>query len=221
MNNQQQAKEYVAKLVSEGAKEIKVTWEGGNDEGSFYLYVDEEEVNVDWTKKDGAYNLVDYIGDEVGYGSFAGDFNTNGEVIYDMEKGAFYGYDCYEQTEEFTYKFRKPLVLTIPKDLWFDTLEVDVSGYSEDMDITVRLSISNGPVIQDHIDFERNSVKSIEVITEELFDDIDEVRDVWFNQGAFSRDQLGLDEEGNSYLTLTELTYSKYVEEDKEIKIEL
>jgi hypothetical protein len=221
MNNQQQAKEYVAKLVSEGAEEIKVTWEGGNDEGSFYLYVDDEEVDVDWTKKDGAYNLVDYIGDEIGYGSFAGDYNTNGEVIYDVEKSAFYGYDCYEQTEEFTYKFRNPLVLTIPKDLWFDTLEVDVSGYSEDMDITVRLSITNGPIIQDHIDFESNAVKAIEAITEELFDDIDEVRDVWFGKEPLSRDQLGLDQEGNSYLTLTEITYSTYVEEDKEIVIQL
>jgi hypothetical protein len=89
------------------------------------------------------------------------------------------------------------------------------------MDITVRLSITNGPVIQDHIDFESNAVKAIEAITEELFDDIDEVRDVWFNQEPISREELSLDQEGNPYVTLTELIYSKYVEEDKEIRIQL
>ena len=221
MNNQQQAKEYVAKLVSEGAEEIKVTWEGGNDEGSFYLYVDDKEVDVDWTKKDGAYNLVDYIGDELGYGSFAGEYHTTGEVIYDIEKKAFVGNDNYEETEDFRYMFRNPLTLTIPKDLWFDTVELDMSGFSHDMDILVRLYISNGPVIQDHMDFESNAVKSIEVILNELFDDIDEVRDVWYNINPIKREDLPVDGEGNPYLMLTKFDYSKYIETDKEILIQL
>jgi uncharacterized protein involved in tellurium resistance len=85
MTTKQKAKKHLTKLLSEGAKEIRVTWEGGNDEGSFSLYVDDKDIDIDWNKKDGSYDLIDYIGDEIGYGSFAGDFNTNGEVVYDVE----------------------------------------------------------------------------------------------------------------------------------------
>jgi hypothetical protein len=221
MTNKQKAKKYLTKIVSEGAKEIKITWDGGNDEGSFYLYVDGEDINIDWDKKDGTYDLVDYIGDEIGYGSFAGDFYTNGEIIYDHDKKAFLGYDSCEESNDHTYKFRKPLKLTIPKDLWFDTVEIDASGYSDEMDINVKLSVTNGPVIQDHIDFESNSTKAIEKVCNQLFDDIDEVRDVWHNSSIINREELEVDEEGNPHITLTSFMYSKYETFDKEIQIQL
>jgi hypothetical protein len=221
MTQKQKAKKYLTKLLSEGAKEIRITWEGGNDEGSFSLYVDGKDTDIDWNKKDGTYDLVDYIGDEIGYGSFAGDFNTNGEVVYDVEEEAFIGNDSYEETQEFTYKFRKPLILTIPKDLWFDTVEVNVSGYEDDIDISVRLSITNGPVVQEHIDFESNSATAVEEVAKQLFDDVDEVRDLWISEPPIKREDLSVDKEGNPYHALTELIYSKYVEEDKEINIQL
>lgn len=221
MTNKQKAKKYLTKLLSEGVKEVKITWEGGNDEGSFYLDVDGKDIDIDWNHKEGAYDLVDYIAEEIGYGSFAGDYNTDGEVVYDVEKGAFVGYDSYEEVQEFTYKFRKPLILTIPKDLWFDTIEVDMSGYDDDIDATVRLSITNGPVVQEHIDFESKSVKAIKKVANQLFDDVDEVRDIWLNDGPIGRDVLSVDKDGNPYHALTEIIYSKYVESDKEIKIQL
>jgi len=222
MTTKQKAKKHLTKLLSEGAKEIKITWEGGNDEGSFYLYVDGEEINVDWNRKDGAYYLEDYIAEEIGYDSFAGDFNTNGEVVYDVEKGAFIGNDYYEEVEEFTYKFRKPLIFTIPKDLWFDTIEVDMSGYDDDIDASVRLSMTNGPVVQEHIDFESKSVKELHKVAKQLFEDVDEVRDLWMtSETPVRREDLSVDKDGNPYHTITDLIYSKYVETDKEINIQL
>jgi hypothetical protein len=221
MTNKQKAKKYLTKLLSEGAKEIRVVWEGGNDEGSFYLYVDEKEVDVDYTKNNGTYDLIDYIAGEIGYGSFAGDFSTNGEVIYDIEKGAFIGDDSYEEQQEFTYKLRKPLVLTIPKDLWFDTVEIDMSGYDDDIDVTVRLSVTNGPVVQEHLEFESNSVTALKEIASQLFDDVDEVRDLWTNEVPVKREDLSVDKDGNPYHAVTNIIYSKYVGEDKEIVIQL
>lgn len=221
MNNKQKGKEYVAKLLSEGANEIKFTWEGGNDEGSFHLYVDGVEIDFDYKNKDGAYDLVDYLADGLDYGSFAGDFNTNGELIYDVDKGAFIGYDSCEQTEQYAYKFKKPLVLTIPKDiLWFDTVEVDISGYSDEMDVSLRLNVINGPVVEEHFEFEKKAVKSIYQKVDELYDDIDEVRDAWYNR-TFDREELTLDKDGNAVLTLTEIDYSRYEGEEKEINIQL
>jgi hypothetical protein len=221
MTNKQKAKKYLTKLLSEGAKEIRVVWEGGNDEGSFYLYVDEKEVDIDYTKNNGTYDLIDYIAGQIGYGSFAGDFSTNGEVIYDIEKGAFIGDDSYEEQQEFTYKLRKHLVLTIPKDLWFDTIEVDMSGYDGDLDTSVRLSITNGPVVQEHIDFESNSATALEAVASQLFDDVDEVRDLWISEAPVKREDLSVDKDGNPYHAVTNIIYSKYVGEDKEIVIQL
>ena len=221
MTQKQKAKKYLTKLLSEGAKEIRVTWEGGNDEGSFSLFVDEKEVEVLWNNKDDSYELVDYIADEIGYGSFAGDYNANGEVIYDVEMGAFVGYDDCEMLQDSTYKFKKPLVFSILKELWFDSVLVDISGYSEDMDISVRLSISNGPVFEEHMDFESNAVKIIEKeVDHQIFNDIDEVRDVWFSQ-EYGRDNLSVDIDGNFLLALTEVSYHKYVGEVKDIVIQL
>jgi hypothetical protein len=221
MTNKQKAKKYLEELISKGVKEIKITWEGGNDDGSFYLYVDGEEISIDWNKKDGAYYLVDYIGDVIGYGSFAGDYNTNGEVVYDHEKKAFIGYDSCEESHNHSYQLRKPLILTIPKDLWFDTIEIDVSGYSDDMDINVRLSVTNGPVVQEHIDFESNSKKAIDKAVDYLFNNIDDVRDVWYNSYTNNRELLEVDKEGNPFTTIKSIMYSKYVEEEKEVLIQL
>ena len=220
MNAQEKAKKYLDLLLSVGAKEIRVTWEGGNDEGSFSLFVDEKEVDINYTKKDGSYDLVDFIADEIGYGSFAGDYNANGEVIYDVEQGAFVGTDDCEMLDEFVYKFDKPLVFPILKELWFDNVVVEISGYSEDMDISVRLSISNGPVFEEHMDFESNAVKVLEKKIYKLFDTIDEVRDVWFSQ-EFSRDSLGVDKDGNFLLSIPSVSYNKYVGEVKDIVIQL
>ena len=221
MNTKEKAKKYLDKILSEGAEEVKITWEGGNDEGSLYLYVDDKEISADYTKKDGAYDLVDFIGDVVGYGSFAGDYNTNGEVVYDIEEGAFIGYDYYEQTEEFNYKLKKPFVLTIPNDLWFDTIEIEMSGYDDCVDASVRLSVINGPVVEEHVDFESKSAKAVEELTNEVLDDIYEVRDVWINHEPIRREDLSIDKEGNPYHTITSITYTKYVETDKELSIQL
>ena len=220
MSTKEKAKKYLDLLLSVGAEEIKVTWEGGNDEGSFYVYIDGKDTDIDYTRKDGTYDLVDFIADEIGYGSFAGDYNANGEVIYDVEQGAFIGEDDCEMLQDYNYKFKKPLVFPILKELWFDSVLVDISGYSEDMDISVRLSISNGPVFEEHMDFESNAVKVLEKEIYRLFDTIDEVRDVWYNQ-EFGRDNLGVDKDGNFLLAITGLTYNKYVSEVKDIVIQL
>lgn len=220
MNAQEKAKKYLDLLLSVGAKEIKVTWDGGNDEGTYSLFVDEKEVDIDWSKKDGTYDLVDLIADEIGYGSFAGDFHAIGEVIYDVEQGAFVGTDDCEMLEDYNYAFKEPLVFPILKELWFDSVSVEISGYSDDMDISVRLSISNGPVFQEHMDFESNTVKTLEKEVDIVFCEIDEVRDVWYSQ-EFGRDNLGVDKDGNFLLAITGVTYNKYVGEVKDIVIQL
>lgn len=220
MNNKKEAKAYLKELLARGAKEIKITWEGGNDEGSFNLYVDDEHINVDWNKKDGAYQLVDFIAEEIDYGSFAGDFFVNGEVVYDVEQRAFVGTDDCETVVDSVYKFKEPLVLPILKDLWFDSVSVELSGYEEEVDASVRLSVVNGPVVEEHVNFETNAVKVLENKVSQVFLDVDEVRDVWIGKD-FSKDDLDVDEEGNFLVVIKEINYNKYEGEFKEVTIQL
>ena len=71
------------------------------------------------------------------------------------------------------------------------------------------------------MDFESNAVKIIEKeVDHQIFNDIDEVRDVWFSQ-EYGRDNLSVDIDGNFLLALTEVSYNKYVGEVKDIVIQL
>ena len=96
-----------------------------------------------------------------------------------------------------------------------------MSGYDGDVDVTVRLSVTNGPVVQEHLEFESNSVTALREIANQLFDDVDEVRDLWVNGALVKREDLSVDVDGNPYHVVTELIYSKYETEDKEIFIQL
>ncbi len=214
------SKAYINKLLSQGAKEIKVKWEGGNDEGSFYMYVDDKPVDIGWDKKDEAYHLTGLIGDEIGYGSFAGDFYSNGEVIYYKEEEAFIGNDDYEELTDFTYHFRDPLVLSIHKDLWFDSIDLSISGYSGEIDAEAKLLISNGPVIEDHIKFEESTAERLKLKAEELFTEMDYINSVWYNEES-TREELSVDKDGNYILIVDKVSYSSYQGEDKEIRIQL
>jgi hypothetical protein len=90
--------EVFAELASRGADRAVVQFSGGNDEGgpdSIMLYRGEDEMhtlyawpcepNTASTKADA--DLTDALSDPVfeEYGTFAGDFDVTGEVIWDVE----------------------------------------------------------------------------------------------------------------------------------------
>jgi hypothetical protein len=97
-----------------------------------------------------------------------------------------------------------------------------MSGYDDDIDASVRLSMTNGPVVQEHIDFESKYVKALREVAKQLFEDVDEVRDLWMtSEIPIKRENLSVDKDGNPHHTITDLIYSKYIETDKEIVIQL
>jgi hypothetical protein len=75
--------------------------------------------------------------------------------------------------------------------------------------------------VQEHIDFESKSVEDLHKVAKQLFDDVDEVRDLWISEAPVKREDLSIDKDGNPYHVLTELIYSKYEGNDKEINIQL
>ena len=78
--------------VDEG-KELKFTWDGGNDSGYASLVLDDNEIEV------AGYSdiLLDGIYEELDYGSWAGEFYASGEAIYNKEEQAFIGIDDYTE----------------------------------------------------------------------------------------------------------------------------
>ena len=95
--------------------------------------------------------LVNYCYDTLNYGSWAGEFDANGEAAYVPEEKAFIGIDYYNETD---VEERDPgIVLSIPKDLWFDGLSIEVEEVEyevADYNVDVKLLVQNGMVIDKH-----------------------------------------------------------------------
>lgn len=127
-------------------KEITLKWEGGGDSGWVYFEIDGEQVENEYTE-----SLVSYCYDVLDYGSWAGEFDANGEAVYDPNQKAFVGIDYYSETD---IDERDPgIVLSIPKDLWFDGLSVEVEEVEYEVsahNVDVKLLVQNGMVINKH-----------------------------------------------------------------------
>lgn len=139
--------------LAEEGKEIRVTWEGGNDSGGYNLFIDGVEVNYG----DVAYDeIVDVIADTIDYGSWSGDYFADGEVYYEVDKGAFIG--SGKETETETISVDASIEIKIPKALNFDTVQISTEGsycLGEDISSWFRFVINNGPVFPEHLETEK------------------------------------------------------------------
>jgi hypothetical protein len=135
-------------IAAEG-KEIKVTWEGGNDSGGYNLFIDGVEVYYG----DAVYDEIveDIISDAIDYGSWAGDYSADGSVHYDADQGAFIGEGKETESESATLEDIS-IEIRIPKALNFDAFEIVTQGTFcwEELSIDCKFIISNGPVFPEH-----------------------------------------------------------------------
>ena len=158
-------------LVAEG-KEISVCWDGGNDSGSFEVRINGED--IPWDSNDGIPEvLVDTVAEVLGYGSFAGDFSTTGEMFYKPEEASFIGEDSYSETESEIAELTKDdyIKVSVPKDLWFDRIDINTEGYPDDgINVSTRFTILDGPVVEDH-------GKQEESISEKIREQLDKIID--------------------------------------------
>jgi hypothetical protein len=148
--------EWCDTMVSQD-KELKMVWDGGNDSGWVYFEIDEETIENEYTEK-----LVNYMYDHLDYGSWAGDFSAQGEAIYNSTEKAFVGTDYYSETDTMSYTCNIPV--TIPKNLWFNDLEIhiEVNSADESPEATVNFGIQNGFLTDDHAIVEQELVNYIE-----------------------------------------------------------
>lgn len=139
--------EYLDALVAEG-KEVKMAWEGGGDSGWCWFEIDNQQVS-DSAENDHIRTLLDYMYDELDYGSWAGEFSANGYAMYDAKQKAFVGTDYYSEDETVTYQC--DINIRIPKSLWFDTFELQIQD--EEANVDCAFHVRNGFLTQEHDDF--------------------------------------------------------------------
>ncbi|WP_316835032.1 hypothetical protein [Pedobacter nutrimenti] len=152
---------YCDELTRDG-QELSVTWEGGNDSGWLTLKLDGiEKENLTEIEHD----LLHFVGEELGYGSFAGDFSTDGEAVYNRDTKCFIGEDTYSESEQGLQECA--IELSLPEQVWFDTLmiQVEVQDGYDVPEANLTLQILNGPY-PEHFD----KIKSkIENYLQEMF----------------------------------------------------
>ena len=112
--------EWCNKQIDEG-NELKICWSGGGDSGWAHFQIDGEDVDNEYTDY-----LVDKMYGVLDYGSWAGEFNAEGEAVYSKEEQAFVGTDDY--SEDDTVSRDCNIVIQVPKDLWHDSLSMSVEG---------------------------------------------------------------------------------------------
>jgi hypothetical protein len=125
-------------------KELKIVWDGGGDSGWVHFEIDGDSYDDEHTEK-----LVDYMYNQLDYGSWAGEFNASGDAIYDVEEQAFVGTDYYSETATLSQEVN--IQVSIPKTLWFNELGIHIeANYDETPDLEVSFGIRNGFLTPEH-----------------------------------------------------------------------
>lgn len=198
-------------------KEITLKWEGGGDSGWVYFEIDGEQVENEYTE-----TLVNYCYDTLSYGSWAGEFDANGEATYDPKEKAFIGTDYYSETD---VQERDPnIVLSIPKELWFDGLSIDIEDVDYEVgehNVDVKLIVQNGMVVEDHETVAEEIKKQIvEKINNGLMQQIGDEDEVFANITMLANDFETDPKTGNKTVKMDRVNVRFRETEDKEIFIE-
>ena len=162
--------EKINNLLKENPGEMTVGWTGGNDEGCFDLYINDEQIPSRYNPNNDVADILDFVADNMPYGSFAGDFDTSGTLYYDPSEMKFSGEDYYSERDCIDVDMTKyPVKIRIPKDLWFDTINIDVDAY-ESLGSTVRFFINNGPVVDEHVMIEESIREYLDEMIRKIVD---------------------------------------------------
>lgn len=208
--------EWCDQQVAEG-KEIVLKWEGGGDSGWVYFEIDGEQVENEYTE-----SLVNYCYDTLDYGSWAGEFDATGEAMYDPKQKAFVGTDYYSETDVET---RDPkITLSIPKNLWFDGLSVEVEETEYEVSnagVNVKLIVQNGMVLDDHNQVaEQLKEQIVEHLNNEFKDEIGE-DSALFADIVFLADDFKTDADGNKVIDMNQVNVRVRNTDEKDIYLEV
>lgn len=199
---------------------LKLCWEGGGDSGWVYFKIDEEQVN-DSAETPEIEELISRMYDQLDYGSWAGEFQANGEAAYNPTEKAFVGTDYYSEDE--TYCYHYPMKVIVPKSLWFDAIEYNIE--QDEPIVDVAFIIRNGFLTDKHTEVANQIKESLDeqvdaaIASYQNLPDATEYRNVWQNE-RIERNEFK--EEGDNLVALIEeLSIGTYTTDEKEIYLEL
>jgi hypothetical protein len=147
--------EWCNQQVKDGNK-LSILWEGGGDSGWVHFQINDVDVENEYTDY-----LTSMMNNELDYGSWAGEFNTEGEAVYNKKNQSFEGTDYYSEDE--TMHQECNIVIQVPKKLWYDSINIDINCHSDDQSrVTSSFNIKNGFLSNDHINFQQQLDNKLE-----------------------------------------------------------
>lgn len=210
--NDLEALEWCNKLHDEGF-ELKMTWDGGGDSGWVDFVVDKATLSEE------DETFINYLRDkcyeELDYGSWAGEFYASGYATFDPGHKAFVGIDDYSEDDSINKECE--LRIAIPKDVWFDSVEIMVQD--ESVEVTADIIVRNGFKTDAHTAAEAALEKSIQDQVNEIVSDIDNYRSMW-EEINLSPSDFTL--EGDEMVhVMKDISVGVYISDEKEIFINL
>jgi hypothetical protein len=201
--------------LTKNGEELSISWNGGNDSGLFEMKLDGEPVDDDDPIE---RPIVDLLENELGYGSFAGDFSADGEVVYNRERKCFEGTDTY--TESRSCRRECSIKVRMPADIWFDRVDFDIQCADDtDLEVLAHISVFNGPRVDAHAGLELRLAKLVHDAVANEIAGIDGLCGIWTDialpKNLFSATGKEL------VTTINEFFYSRYEADDKDIEIYL
>ena len=209
--------EWCNKQVDEG-NELKICWSGGGDSGWAHFQIDGEDVDNEYTEY-----LVDRMYEVLDYGSWAGEFNAEGEAVYNKEEQSFVGIDEYSEDETMSHGCN--IVIQMPKDLWHDNLSISIEGEDGDRTrIEARFGIKNGFLSDYHTAFidglEEKMQEEVDAVIEDFVQDsAKDYRSIWETINLEPKD--GVIKENFLEYTIDTLDIGTRSSEEKDIYLEI
>lgn len=201
--------------LTKDGKVLSITWNGGNDSGWFEMKLDDETIGEDTNEMD---PIIEHVADHLEYGSFAGDFSTDGELVYNRETKCFEGTDTYSETDNAD----KQCTIKVPvtKEIWFDHLQIQIEAEDqENPAVSVAFIITNGPRIANHSDIGLKLEHLIKKQVKSVIATISNFSGLWENLRIPFRDFQ--DQNGKLVHVIKQLTYSLNKSHTKEIEIQI
>lgn len=204
--------EWCDQQVAEG-HELTIHWEGGGDSGWAHFEIDSEEQSNEYIEE-----LVNYMYDELDYGSWAGEFFATGQATYNTKTKCFEGVDNY--SEDTTMNWDTEIPVKIPKSLWFDSVTILIQD--EEANVEVSFNIRNGYLSDEHHTVEKELEEYLhDKVDDEIseFSESHNFRNIW-EQKVINRSEFT--EEGDTLVYIIEdLSMGTSSEEDKDIVLDV
>ena len=131
------------------------------------------------------------------------------------------GTDCYSESESDTLDISENrIAIKIPEYLWFDSISINDDGDYIGSNVSVEFNISNGPVVDEHLQVQDKIVEELKLSLDDRADKIDVETSYSYNDWNFRFDEGEvIDGMRTFYIDGINYTYDKG--EDKDITIEI